>query len=175
MQKKNVWCFRSKLVNVIMLLLLIINLVTTIIHFLFLVKTILVSWSPIIWINQMICKANRILGLIRHTCNDVQDPLTCYFFYLAHVRTILEYGSEICNPFTKSLITAIERVSKACYQINPSKFCPIWRASKRTQPFLVLRTDQIFRDNILLFKGLHGMYFISLQDRMKFSGTESIF
>ena len=26
-------------------------------------------------INQMIYKANCILGFIRHTCNDVKDPL----------------------------------------------------------------------------------------------------
>ena len=32
-------------------------------------------------INQMICKANRILGLIRHTCNDVKDPLTRKILY----------------------------------------------------------------------------------------------
>ena len=31
-----------------------------------------------------------------------------------------------------------------------------------------------FKDNILLFKGLHGMSFISLQDRVNFRGTESI-
>ena len=46
-------------------------------------------------IKQMICKANRILGLIRHTCSDVKDPLTRKILYLAHVRPILEYGSEI--------------------------------------------------------------------------------
>ena len=43
-------------------------------------------------INQIICKANRILGLIRHTCNDVKDTLTHKILYLAHVRPILEYG-----------------------------------------------------------------------------------
>ena len=40
-------------------------------------------------INPMICKANRIFGLIRHTCYDVKDPLTRKILYLAHVRPIL--------------------------------------------------------------------------------------
>ena len=42
----------------------------------------------------MICKANGILDLIRHTCNDVKDPLTGKILHLALVRPILEYGSE---------------------------------------------------------------------------------
>ena len=68
------------------------------------------NWE--VHINQMICKANRILGLIRHTCNDVKDSLTRKILYLAHVRPILEYGSEIWNPSTKDLITVIERVQR---------------------------------------------------------------
>ena len=43
----------------------------------------------------MICIANRILGLVHHTCNDVKDPLTGKILYVAHVRPILENGSEI--------------------------------------------------------------------------------
>ena len=47
LMQKSVWCFRLKLVNVTMLLLLFTDLVTTI-YFLLLVKMILVSWSLMI-------------------------------------------------------------------------------------------------------------------------------
>ena len=41
----------------------------------------------------MICRANCIYGLIRHTCNDVKDSLTRKILDLAYVGPILEYGS----------------------------------------------------------------------------------
>ena len=121
-------------------------------------------------INQMICKANRILGLIRHTCNDVKDPL---ILYLAHVRPILEYGSEIWNPSTKGLITAIERVQRRATRFILQSSVPYEECLKELN-LSSLEDRRKFKDNILLFKGLHGMSFISLQDRVNFRGTESI-
>ena len=49
-------------------------------------------------INQMICKANCIFGLNRHTCNDVKDSLIRKILDLAYVRPILEYRSWIWSP-----------------------------------------------------------------------------
>ena len=124
-------------------------------------------------INQMICKANRILGLIRHTCNDVKDPLTRKILYLAHVRPILEYGSEIWNPSTKGLITAIERVQRRATRFILQSSAPYEERLKELN-LSSLEDRRKFKDNILLFKGLYGMSFISLQDRVNFRGTESI-
>ena len=125
----------------------------------------------------MICKANRILGLIRHTCNDVKDPLTRKILYLAHVRPILEYGSKIWNPSTKGLITAIERVQRRATRFILQSSAPYEERLKELN-LSSLEDRRKFKDNILLFKGLHGMSFISLQqvlqDRVNFSGTESI-
>ena len=63
-------------------------------------------------IKHMICKANRILGMIRHTCSDIYDIQTRKILYLAHVRPILEYSSEIWNHITKGLVNDIERVQR---------------------------------------------------------------
>ena len=123
-------------------------------------------------INQMICKANRILGLIRHTCNDVKDPLARKILYVAHVRPILEYGSEIWNPSTKGLITAIERVQRRATRFILQSSAPYEERLKEIN-LSSLEDRRKFKDNILLFKGLHGMSFISLQDRVNFRGTES--
>ena len=75
------------------------NLVTTI-YFLLLVKTILVSWSLIIWIGKCTLikwfEAYRILGLSRHACNDMmwKIPLQVIFFIWHTCQTFMEYGSE---------------------------------------------------------------------------------
>ena len=138
------------------------------IYILFLVKMTLVflvsndlNWK--MHIDQIICKANRILCLIRHTMdireyvhghtyNDVEDSLTRKILYLAHVRPILEYGSEIWNLSTKSLINAFERVQR---RARATRFIvqilPPMESVCKNATLLVLRTCVSFKDNILLF------------------------
>ena len=124
-------------------------------------------------INQMICKANRILGLIRDTCNDVKYPLTRKILYLTHVRPILEYGSEIWNPSTKGLITVIERIQRRATRFILQSCVPYEERLKELN-LSSLEDRRKFKDNILLFKYLHGVSFISLQDRVNFRGIEFI-
>ena len=118
-------------------------------------------------INKMICKANRILGLIRHTCNDVKDPLTRKILYLAHVRPISEYGSEIWNPSTKGLIIAMERVQRRATRFILQSSAP-YEVRLKELNLSSLEDRRKFKDIILLFKGLHCMSFISSQDRGEF-------
>ena len=124
-------------------------------------------------INQMICKASRILGLICHTCNDVKDILTRKILYLAHVRLMLEYGSEILNPSTKGLITAIKRVQRRATRFILQSSASYEERLKELN-LSSLEERRKLKNNILLFKALHGMSFISLQGRVNFRGTESI-
>ena len=93
--------------------------------------------------------------------------------YSPHVRPILEYGSEIWNPSTKGLITAIERVQRRATRFILQSSAPYEERLKELN-LSSLEDRRKFKDNILLFKGLHGMSFIPLHDRVNFCGTESI-
>ena len=70
-----------------------------------------------------------------------------------------KYKSEIWNPSTKGLIT--------------TKFGPYEERLKELN-LSSLEDLRKSKDNILLFKGLHGMSFISLQDGVNFHDTKSI-
>ena len=90
------------------------------------------------------------------------------------VRPILEYWSDIWNPSTKGLITAIERVQRHATRFILQSSVP-YRECLKELNLSSLENRRKFKDNILLFKGLYSMSFISLQDRVNFHGTESIF
>ena len=130
------------------------------------------NWK--IHINQMICKANRILGLIRHTCNEIKDSVTRKILYLAHVRPILEYGSEIWNPSAKGLIISIEKIQRRATRFILQSSAPYEDRLKELN-LSSLEDRRKFKDNILLFKGLYDMSFISLQDKVHFRGSESFY
>jgi hypothetical protein len=127
------------------------------------------NWKP--HINHMICKANRILGLIRHTCHDINDPLTRKILYLAHVRPILEYGSEIWNPQEKGLISSIEKVQRRATRFILRSSAP-YEERLNELNLLSLDNRRKFKDNILLFKGLQSMTFISFHDKINFRNSE---
>ena len=66
-------------------------------------------------------------------------PLTRKILYLAPVRPILEYGSEIWNLSTKGLITSIERVQRRATRFILRSSAPM-KSVKKNSTFLVLRT-----------------------------------
>ena len=53
-----------------------------------------VSWG--LNISKITAKANRMLGLIKRTCNDVEDQTIRKLLYLALVRPQLEFSSFSC-------------------------------------------------------------------------------
>ena len=52
-------------------------------------------------INQMICLANRILGLIRHTYKDIEDPFARKILYLARADLFWNTGQKFGIHFPK--------------------------------------------------------------------------
>ena len=100
------------------------------------------------------CKLLNFQWIFLWYTNDIKDPLTCRILYLAHVRPILEYGSEIWTPNYQGSHYCYWKSSKVGYQIHSSKLCSLWKAAKRTQPLQSWGTLQL-KDNILLFKGLY--------------------
>ena len=69
-----------------------------------------ISWSR--HIEEMVAKANRILGLVKRTCKDTHDVRVRKLLFCALVRPILEYASNLWSPYTikhKSLVENVQR------------------------------------------------------------------
>lgn len=120
------------------------------------------SWKSLI--NQMICKANRILGMIRYTCYDVDDSLTRKILYLTHVRPILEYGSEIWSPLTQGLIRNIEKVQRRATKFILKSSSP-YEVRLNELNLLTLEDRRNLKVNILFFKGINNMTFITTDEK----------
>jgi len=63
-------------------------------------------------ITIMCNKALRVFGFIRRNCIEFKNPNCFILLYCSLVRSILEYGSVIWNPYQTGLINTIERVQK---------------------------------------------------------------
>lgn len=61
-------------------------------------------------LENIISKALKILGFVKRHSFDFKNPHSLQLLYNALVRSILEYGSIIWSPYTKSDINSIERV-----------------------------------------------------------------
>ena len=57
-----------------------------------------ISWSK--HIDEMVAKANRILGLVKRTCTDTHDVRVRKLLFCALVRPVLEYASNLWSPYT---------------------------------------------------------------------------
>lgn len=128
------------------------------------------DWKP--HIRQMICKANRILGMIRYTCFDIHDVQTRKILYLAHVRPLLEYSSEIWNPITKGLAGDIERVQRKATRFILRSSLPYEDRLKELN-LLSLEQRRLFKDNILFFKGIHNLTTLDVPGKIYFRSSDS--
>lgn len=63
-------------------------------------------------IDQIVCKANSMLGMIKRNAKDFHDPLTLKTLYMSYVRSNLEYASVIWSPYYEVHSKRIESVQK---------------------------------------------------------------
>lgn len=68
------------------------------------------SWNQ--HIDRITAKANRVLGLVKRTCRDLNDVETKSTLYCSLVRPLLEYSCETWNPYTKRNIDKLEAVQR---------------------------------------------------------------
>jgi hypothetical protein len=61
-------------------------------------------------INMICNKALWVLSFIRRNCSEFKNPNCIKILYFSLVRSILEYGSVVWNPYQANLITKIERI-----------------------------------------------------------------
>lgn len=64
-------------------------------------------------IDYMINKANKMLGFVKRNTKDFTDPFAIKSLFHSLVRSILEYGCIIWDPFYRNSINRIEKVQKS--------------------------------------------------------------
>ena len=73
------------------------------------------SWND--HIDLIIRGANKMLGLIYRRCTNECDQLTLLTLYKSLVAPQLEYAAQVCSPYTKGKIMAIERVQRRATKV----------------------------------------------------------
>ena len=64
--------------------------------------------------EQILSKANQKYGLLRRTCNFVNDTQRKRILYLTLVRSQFEHCSQIWNPQSETMLAKFEAIQKKC-------------------------------------------------------------
>ena len=67
-------------------------------------------------INYIVNRANRLVGLIKRTFKSL-DKDSFLILYRSLTRSILDYGGNVCYPYTKKNIQLIENVQRRATRI----------------------------------------------------------
>lgn len=73
-------------------------------------------------IENIVKKSLRVLGFVKRHSSDFKDLQSFKLLYCALVRPVLEYGSPIWSPYTKSSIDSIEGVQNRFLKFIAFKF-----------------------------------------------------
>ena len=114
-----------------------------------------ISWSR--HIEEMVAKANRILGLVKRTCKNTHDVRVRKLLFCALVRPVLEYASNLWSPYTikhKSLVENVQRRATKFILNYPKDLTYADRLMKVNILPLEFRRD--ISDLCLLFKSRTG-------------------
>ncbi len=92
---------------------------------------------------------------------DVHDTVTRKILYLAHVRPILEYGSEVWNPHAKGLNNAIEKDQRRATKFI-LRSSALYEERLKELHLLSLEDRRKIKDNVLFFKDLQSLTSITI-------------
>ena len=106
-------------------------------------------------INQLIHKANNVLGTIKRNFNS-RDPVVIRLFYTTLVRPILDYASTIWNPHHLGNIRELENIQRRATKLIPTlQNLPYSdRLQSLNLPSLSYRRNRM--DLIMTYKILNG-------------------
>ena len=80
------------------------------------------GWS--VHVSKTVRRASKQVGMIYRVFHQYASQLTLLKLYLAHVRPLLEYASQLWDPHQKVLIDSLERVQKFGLRMS----CKQWRS-----------------------------------------------
>ena len=73
------------------------------------------NWN--IHTDNIVAKAQKMLGLLYRTSKDIDDISVKHLLYLTWVRPILEYASPVWSPYKKRNINNIEKVQRSASRL----------------------------------------------------------
>ena len=119
---------------------------------------------------HFICsKANRMLGLVKRTCEFVKNPAQKRVFYLSLVGSQFNHCSPIWRPYNTNLLNKIERVQVRAVkwilsELNATYTTIEYFKKCKILDLLPLRARLDFFDILLFHKIIHKTVPIKLPD-----------
>lgn len=108
-------------------------------------------------------RANRILGLIRHTFRNL-DCKTLPILYKTIVRPLLEYGNQTWGPFNMADRKLLERVQRRATKLIPEVRHLPYQERLRVLALPSLQYRRRRGDMILMFNIMHGRVRLRKED-----------
>ena len=114
------------------------------------------SWSN--HIENIMCKANRTIGLIKRVCRDIDDISTRRLLYCSIIRPKLEYASNLWCPYLIKYQLLVENVQRRAtrFILNYPKNMS-YRERLVKINILPLESRRGISDLLLLFKSRNGL------------------
>jgi hypothetical protein len=106
-------------------------------------------------INIITARAYKMLGFVLRISKDFRCGSTMLILYNSYVRSLLEYGSTIWNPFYNKYVDMIERIQNKFLKHLNYKLQKENSSIPLDTPSLSLR--RIERDQVFLFKILNNI------------------
>lgn len=113
--------------------------------------------------QEIVTKANQLLGFILRSTKDFKDVHSTLYLYNTLIRTTLEYGSVIWSPHYSVHVENIERVQRKClrilcYRQHLGRATPNYEA--RLVNFNLQRLDirRQYFDFIHIYKIIHSVF-----------------
>ena len=126
------------------------------------------SWNQ--HINQIVSKANKMLGLLRRTCPLLTNCDARRTLYLSLVKSQLCYATEVWSPSQSTYKTNLERIQRrATRWILQVKIGEVlYKDRLLTLNLLPLSYDREIKDLTFFFKAMYGYYDLNIYDYVSF-------
>lgn len=122
-------------------------------------------------VNSIVSKASRALGFICRSLRNFTNIHTHKLLYYTYVRSSLEYGSVVWNPYYDSHTNTIESIQRKftrilCYKFN------IPRGTYETRltalMMISLRNRRLYFDELFLYKIITERVSVNLPNQFNF-------
>ena len=122
------------------------------------------SWNQ--HINQIVPKANKMLGLLRRTCPLLTNCDARRTLHLSLVKSQLCYATEVWSPSQSTYETNLERIQRrATRWIFQVKIVEVsYKDRLLALNRLPLSYDREIKDSTFFFKAMYGYYDLNIFD-----------
>ena len=126
------------------------------------------------WDQQVlvvVCKANKMLGLLRRTCSLlITNTKVRRSLYLSLVKCHLDYATQVWSPALTSLKIEIENVQRRATRwiLKQRKGEKSYKERRVTVKLLPLCYDREVKDLVFFYKAMHGYINLDVNNFVSF-------